>query len=421
MAKLTPVILDEDPNEFGTWNVKIRIGHKSRSAYLATDEYVGKKNIKDGVIKPSFIISNLTGILTKYNNILNEFKQSLPTLSHLQVKELLENNGVLDKVNEEIMFLKASKEYIDSMEVENTAAALRTVYLRVNDYLQGCDIPVRTITASFLKEYDRYIRKPAVLRRMRMGVLMDTSVDGLGNTGVCGQMKRLQRLFNEIKDKYNDEESGIIPIPNDPFRKYKFPEPDDVPDRDYTVDQIVKIRDCILKEGSRVEMARDLWMLSFYLGGMNAADMLRLSDKEVVRVEYNRKKTESQRTDKAFISIKLIDEAKDIYRKYAGKLQSMYANGGSFNNAISEGIKRLRKILGKGFEELDFYSARHSVATIAANECGYSVEAIGRILNHGEKKGNVTNRYIRRSWKIVDDIQESVVSLIRNHTIDSIT
>lgn len=410
MAKLTPVILEEDPNEFGTWNVKIRIGHKSKNAYLSTSEFVGKKHLKDRAIKPSFIVTNLTDILNSYNEILKRHKFSLPNMSHLQVKELLEKNGNQYADSEEIMFLAFCDQHIKSWPVESTASILRTVYLRLYDYTEGKDIQVRMITSSFLKGYEDYLRQPATLKRMSNGRFKTLKVEGLGNTGIHGHMNRFKLLFNAAKEKYNDEEIGLIPIPNNPFKKYKIPEMDDVPARDFTADQIVKIRDCKTKPGTREEMVRDLWMLSFYLCGMNACDMLRLPCIAVDRVEYNRQKTENKRSDKAFISVKLIDEAKEIYHKYIGNLN--YSNGGSLNNAIYYGMKKLRSTLGEGFEDLDFYSARHSVATIAANECGFSVDAIGKALNHGESKRVVTNRYIRKSWKTVDEIQAAVVSLL---------
>ncbi|WP_179414607.1 hypothetical protein HDF19_00305 [Mucilaginibacter sp. E4BP6] len=89
-----------------------------------------------------------------------------------------------------------------------------------------------------------------------------------------------------------------------------------------TVKQVLAIRDFDAPKDSRMELARDLFMLSFYLCGMNAADLHKLSADETVksRVNYNRSKTKSRRKDKAFISINIHEVAVPLYKKYAGML-----------------------------------------------------------------------------------------------------
>ena len=67
-------------------------------------------------------------------------------------------------------------------------------------------------------------------------------------------------------------------------------------------------------------MAKELYMLSFYLCGMNAVDIYHTTPKNVRngRIEYNRAKTKGRRKDRAFISIKIVDEAKPLIEKYLG-------------------------------------------------------------------------------------------------------
>lgn len=414
MAKITPVVLIDQPNKGGMWNVKIRVGHKSKSTYIATDEYVSQKHLtKDNDIKPGFIVSHLTDLLNKYNEILKANKYSLPHLTHIQVKDLLENNlNSNDKEGSEIYFMSFCREYIEGIKVKNTKESLQMACNRLNDYLGSVDIPAKQITSSFLRGYEEYLRKPAEVMRNRNGVMLPLKLKAGTNTTVNGHMNRIRSLHNFAKEKYNDEEIGKLLIPNNPFKKYIIVDADDPDHRDYSIEQVAKIRDCVLRAGSRAELTRDIWMLSFYLCGINSADIYRLPAGDFERIEYNRKKTAGRRTDKAFMSVKLIDEARPIYEKYAGKLKKRYTEDAGLNHALSMGMKVLRVKLGKGFENLDPYSARHSFATIAHNDCGYLTESVGRALNHGENKRNVTNRYIRKSWDIVDKIQADVVALL---------
>jgi len=415
MAKLTPVIIDESTNSEGKWNVKIRLGHKSKNAYIGTEFFVEKKHLTpDSQIKPKYIIDHLSGLLSKYNAILKKNKEYLPELTHLELKDILENNDKYEKAEQSegtVMFLDFCKDYISGVSNEGTAGVLRTAYLSLKDYLNGNDIPATQITSKFLKSYEEFLKVPRVAIRGDGENVKRIRIEASGDTGIHTHMSGIRRLLNWAKEKYNDEELGVILIPNDPFKKYKIVDPSPVEARDYTIEQILKLRDLTLKPKSRAEMARDLWFLSFCLCGMNTIDMRNLTGDDTDRIEYNRSKTKKKRADKALISIKLIPEALPFYKKYAGKLQVQYKKSVYLNYAVHMGMVRLRKILGKGFEDLDLYSARHSFASLAANELGYSISEIGEALNHEQIKV-VTNRYIRKSWKKVDEIQAAVVSLI---------
>jgi len=91
-------------------------------------------------------------------------------------------------------------------------------------------------------------------------------------------MRDLRTLFNAARNRYNDEDLGIIRIKHYPFRKYKVGTP---PVRDKerfnTLKQIFLIKYCYTEQGSRAELAKEMYMLSFYLCGTNAVDLYNLS------------------------------------------------------------------------------------------------------------------------------------------------
>lgn len=77
---------------------------------------------------------------------------------------------------------------------------------------------------------------------------------------------------------------------------------------------------------------------------MNAVDLFKVNENDIRngRVDYNRSKTKGKRRDKAFISIKIIDEAKPLLEKYIGKLSKRYSGMTTFNSALKHGMKKLR-------------------------------------------------------------------------------
>src|SRR3546814_12578481 len=136
----------------------------------------------------------------------------------------------------------------------------------------------------------------------------------------------------------------------------------------------------------------------FYLCGMNAVDLYQLTERDIRngRVDYNRSKTEGKRKDNAFISIKIINEAKPLLEKYIGKLSLRYSGCDCLNWALCKGMEQLRKLTG--IPELTLYWARHTFASTARNDCRMSKDDVDLAPKHvderqeevrgGKKKGN---------------------------------
>jgi len=125
-----------------------------------------------------------------------------------------------------------------------------------------------------------------------------------------------------------------------------------------------------------------------------------------------RSKTQGRRQDEAFISIKIVDEAKILLEKYIGKLNLRYGAYDYLDYALYKGMKGLRELTG--IPELTLYWARHTFGTLARNVCRMSVDDIGEALNHVDNGHVTTDIYIAKDWTIVDDVQFQVIGLIKN-------
>lgn len=116
--------------------------------------------------------------------------------------------------------------------------------------------------------------------------------------------------------------------------------------------------------------------------GINAVDLYYCGPESVVngRLEYKRSKTQGVRADGAFISVKIVPEARPILKKYLGKLRERYADNDNLNLALSEGMKVIRRALKWNSPELKdvtYYLARHTFGTIARNKCGVNKSDVG--------------------------------------------
>ncbi|UKT65104.1 site-specific integrase [Pedobacter mucosus] len=426
MATVATSIKKSDKKSDGTWNVKVRIWHNSKAAYIDTVHYVtlkqlGKKSKESDtlVIKDKFILDRIAPDLKKYRDWISDHSELIDKITAGQLRDSLVS---LDKHNkpDQIDFLEFCNNFISAKQNSPKASSARTLATVRNslmDYFRLPFIPITEINFNFLKSYELYLRQDRELtRRNHSGNIRTYIQKGLSDSGLHNHMRDLRLLFNEARNIYNDEDLGTIKIFHYPFKKYKVGSAPVTAHRDRPVSEIIKFRDADLPPNSRAELARDLAMLSLYLLGMNAADLYELPTGEKIRerIDYNRAKTRNKRKDKAFFSVKVIREARPLLDKYAGKLQQRYSTREGLNQALDEGLKVVSQ--ATNIPGIDFYDMRHCVGTWARRKCGYSKDDVAEALNQTDR--TVTDTYIAQDWDLIDSIQDDVVKLLSNYSKD---
>ncbi|QZE15136.1 hypothetical protein K4L44_04710 [Halosquirtibacter laminarini] len=83
----------------------------------------------------------------------------------------------------------------------------------------------------------------------------------------------------------------------------------------------------------------------------------------------------------------------------------------NFNVAINRNMRKIGDMLG--IPGLTFYSARHSWATIAANEAGVDKYHVHVALNHVDPMMRVTDIYIKKDWSILDKANRKVIDYMK--------
>jgi integrase len=416
MATVKEVILSHHKKEDATWNVKIRVTHKRQSAYIDTQHFVNAKQLKkDFTIKDTFIHRMLNPVLDEYRKIISELGPRLGFYNAKTLSEYLSNNGLTKA--EDINVIEFGRKRIEGLRMkgrEASAANMLTVVNGLIDYFKSEFVPITEIRAKMLADYEAHLRCPRVITRLsQFKEPVTRTVKGLSDTGLHNHMRDLRILFNAVREHYNDEDMGVIVVKHYPFHKYKLVEIPANTKKKLNIKQIKSIRDLALPRGGRLELARDLFMLSFYLCGMNAVDIYRIPpvDTPTRRIDYNRSKTKNRRKDRAFISVSIPEDAMDLYNKYAGKLQNRYASHISLDRALSIGMRAIGKELK--ISHLEFYDARHAFADLARNKCRFSKDDVALALNHKDKSNSVTDVYISKNWDIVDEIQIEVIRLLK--------
>ena len=226
----------------------------------------------------------------------------------------------------------------------------------------------------------------------------------------------MRHMFNEAIKEYNND--GDEKIANNPFSSFSIPK--EIPktkDRVISLENLVKVFN--FKGTGRAGMARDCYILSFCLIGMNSVDMYECASYNDGTLSYDRAKTRDRRIDNAHIEIKVPDIVEPLFNKYQGSsrvfsFSQKYSNAKNFNKHINKGLHILADFLD--IPHFDFYSARHTWASIARNRLGIDKYTIHEALNHVSDL-DITDLYIQRDYTNINNANAKVMEYFK-HAIE---
>jgi integrase len=106
----------------------------------------------------------------------------------------------------------------------------------------------------------------------------------------------------------------------------------------------------------------------------------------------------------------LIEKYRDSTGKRIFNFYKYYSNEKIFNKAINYGLKEIGTLLG--IDDLEYYAARHSWATIALNKVGIDKYTVHAALNHVDESMRVTDIYIERDFVNENKANDKVVKYV---------
>ena len=396
MATFKALIKKGNKRSDGTWNVVIRFTHNSKVRFIPTTMYVTKKDIT-----ASFKIKN-ANILDRCNDIIKEYRSRLSELN-------LEFNDIdIDTIVSYIRQKKENKgvsftEFASRWIKESTIKGIKNYKTALNAicaFVGRDNILCEEINVKTMKAFENALKD-----RPRAQSLYPNCI---------------KTIFNAARDYYNDEDNDIIRIKHS-LNKYKPVEQNIAEKRALDVGTIRRIfalpYDKVKVKGksSRHDLALDCFRLSFCLMGMNSADLYNADRLENSTIIYDRMKTKDRRRDKAEIYVKITDYIKPLVEKYKGKervfnFYERFTTMESFNRAINIGLKEVGKELG--IDKLQFYAARHSMATIAVNDVGISKYIVNDMLNHTDQSLKITELYIKKDFSHINEANVKLLDYV---------
>lgn len=398
MATFKPTIFKDRQRDDKTWNVFIRFTHERKVRYISTTMYVTKKDLT-----ASMKIKNQQ-ILDRCDILIKDYRKKISVL-FLEVNDM-DIDSIVD-------FIKSSKEDkggIDFIDFSRKWCARHQEIKGIKNYMSAINsfclffgretVYCSEVTVKSMKLFEEYLNG-----KERAKSLYTSSI---------------VHLFNEAKEYYNDEDNDIIRIKNS-LSKYKPPKMNVAEKRALSADDIRRIfvlpySDIKVKgKQCRRDLALDCFKLSFCLLGMNSADLYNATDYDGEYITYCRTKTKDRRNDQAKMVVRVHPFIKPLVEKYRGKervfnFSERFSSMGDLNRSINIGLKEIGKELG--IENLQFYAARHSFASISANEVKIDRWTVNLMLNHTDTSMRVTELYIKRDFTPINEANFKLLEYI---------
>lgn len=403
----------------GTYNVKVRFTLDRKVKRLSTNLFVTQQDLTK-----SLKFKEDTSIKREIDRLVLYYREQCLKLqldqNHYSLDEIVEFlNGEQEK-QQTIDFIKFSREWIASATIKGAPNYTTAINALVR-FVGKEELDINLITLDFLEQFKTFLIGE---RDARTKKLMQQGKRVTSNRTLSLYLVSIKKLFNEAKRKFNKKDKNLILIPNSPFEDFKIPKQEATRKRAIPADIIKKVWKLPYKEMKkgykstcRYNLAKDCFILSFCLMGINSADLYNATEMRGNTIIYNRTKTKARRLDSAKMMVDipkivqpLIDKYKDGTGKRLFNFYQYYGDEKTFNKAINSGLKEIGSILE--VDDLEYYAARHSWATIALNKVGIDKYIVHAALNHIDDSMKVTDIYIERDFVNENKANTKVVKYV---------
>ncbi len=383
----------------GTYPIKLNVFH-NKQIMIATQLSASEKewngneySVRAQNYKPRNIVAR--GIINKAETVILTLEQQgkLKSTTDKALKKMIEE-AVSSKVENQKTFLYYLDEFVSKKTNQGTKSIYTTTRNKIEEYDSHCTF--ESMDKSWLENFEAWMAKTMKVNAYAI------------------HLRNIRTVFNYAID---EEYTTLYP-----FRRFSIKK-EETRKRSLTAEQLRLLRDYPCEEYQI--RYRDMFMLMFYLIGINASDLFLARKKDVVngRLEYKRNKTGR------LYSIKIEPEAQEIIDRYSGNekngyllnVMDDYSNYKDFLHRMGIGLKQIGDTERKGlggkknrkplFPDLSSYWSRHTWATIAAS-LDIPKEVIAHALGHSWADGTTTDIYIKFDERKIDNANRKVIDYV---------
>ena len=376
----------------GTYKIRIAIGHKSETHYITTRFSVNSPSqFSGGVVVGT---PDAHAVNVKLRHLLNDYEQRLERVSdpdQYTAKELrvLLKNMRINGTSSAETFTGVTEQYVKELRQDGRdsyADMLMFNLKRFKEYTGG-DIFLSQLSTQTVTDYERWMRR-----------------QGMSQTTISMHLSMCRTIINRAI------RAQLVRYDVHPFTYWKRPA-DEEREIDISVEDMRKIRDYTPTLKKHI-VARDIFLLSYYLGGINMVDLLAVDFRNIKILEYVRHKSRNTKQSDKRISFTIQPEAQaiiDRYRTRNGKLdfgyKFAYKNFVCYvNNALKEIAATLDLDIGR---KICYYSARKSFVQHGF-DVGISLEVLEYCIGQSVKSNRPIFNYLKIMRRHADNAMRMI-------------
>lgn len=359
MPTLSLTVLPAKALKDGRNKVRIAVAHNSQTRYIVTDIIIDSpKEWRNGQVVKRDDAAYLN---TRLRQKLNEVQRAIDEVPYpegLSCPELIETISEAKKRVSHTL-RSAFEEMITYAETkESTNKTYRYTFNSIVKYLPE-NTRVSSLTPLMVKKYIKRrtdISKPTIQLHVTL----------------------ISKIINYCQDNHYTE---FQVSPTKKCFKFKMP----VRQNWLTPDQVRFIRD-FPNDRKWCRKFRDLFMVTYYLGGINPIDLMKIDFRGLTSIKYVRTKTNRAVKVNPFVEFDIPDEAKAIIDRWMREDGHLgFFSRCHYTTNLTKMSRRFREV--SGLENMTLYSARKSFAQHAF-QLGISESVIDYILGHSLNSGH---------------------------------
>ena len=375
MALFSIVVLPAKKLVNGRHRVRIAVAHRSQTRYIATSFILDSlSQFRDGRVVRHAIAEQINACLRKTIDEYALIASSLSYAQELSCTELI--RYIREEKRKKCMKLDTVMyEYLNLIKEgkrEKSYLLYKTAFVRFYQFI-GHSIVLGRLNPTDIRRYMEYLEQ-----------------SHLSNTTIRIYLTLIKVLINyAIKMNY-------VSYDVHPFAMCRMPA-SHIRKLDLTVEELKRLRDTRLQKKNHL-LARDIFILTYYLGGMNLRDLLAYRfDKQTNILHYVRHKTSRSKMGENETVFTIQPEAWKLIEKYlspSGQLH--FGSCTTYEQVYSLVFRNLPKVgqMAGVASPLSYYSARKSFAQ-HGYDIGVQMETIEYCIGHSMKKNRPICNYIR--------------------------
>lgn len=385
--------------------LKIKVSVANAKSFLInTNILIARQQWDKGrvVRHPEALVYNdyLANRMAQVNRALMalELSGELGQMTLSELKRRVEAAGAVPEgAANEGAFISFFRQFVASKRNDNTRGSYQQALDKVLYFSQGAPLSFEAVNFAWLCRFREFMDE-----------------QGLRVNSQAVMFRNLRAVYNHA---INEERT---PLSNYPFRKFKIRR-ENTRKRSLTVEQLRILRDYPCEEHQRIY--RDLFMLIFYLSGINMVDLCALREVRDGYIEFARSKTgqacrvkvepEAQQIIDRYRGVRFLLNVGDRYADYKDFVHRMNQNLQQIGQVqiVKDKVGKMRKKLKIGIlPELTTYWARHTVATMAV-ELNIHEKIIGKMLGHADS--SVNGIYEQLYQRQADEAMRQILDFVK--------